>query len=47
MPHKPLHRKLRKCANCGKEAYVCYTSCKVWDANKKRMVYCGMMRVVR
>lgn len=47
MPHKPLHRQLRKCIECGYQAEVCYTSHKVWDSVNKKMRYCGMMRVLR
>jgi len=47
MPHKPMSRKLRRCVKCGYESEVCYTSHKVWDNVNKKMVYCGMMRVVR
>jgi len=38
--------KLRKCANCGYEASVQNNSHKKWCKKEKRMVYCGIMRVV-
>ena len=39
MPHKPLHRQLRKCIECGYQAEVCYTSHKVWDSVNKKLRY--------
>ena len=41
-----IHRKLRKCNTCGIKMLNAYTSHKVWDVYKQKMVYCGYMRVV-
>lgn len=45
MPASEIHRKMRRCENCGHQALNRYTSHKVWRGG--RMVYCGYMRVVR
>jgi len=40
-----LHKKLRRCSNCGKEAHASYNSCKKYKDGQ--VIYCGYMRVVR
>lgn len=49
MPKHPFKftKQVRKCNECGKEAYVRYDSCRKWDKELKKSVYCGFMRVLK